>query len=253
MNSPLHVRFIPKLAFWLVLTNLVLLAPSLVWVSTGFQIIPDGENFRHSIRWHFEPNVEDNLFTWYSSFLLILAALAALVNFWLDGQWHRVLLLRYAWLGLFLLAIALSIEEVAQIHESLATHASRWSEKQGSWSWLQVRGKQWIIVYLPGILAATGFLFFTYIRMFQEHRGPRTLALLGLFLWIFALVLEFFYIDIGLTWGRWWVALESVLEEGFEMFGSTTMVIAFSWYAQERFNRLMLPEVASVPVRKASS
>jgi len=235
-----RINLVPRMIASIVTVNLLLLAPWIWWITTGSHLLSVTEPYRHSLLRHFRPDAEANLFTWYSSVLLISAAFAALVNFWLDGRSGHASRWRFAWLGVFFVTMLLSLEEVAQIHEMVQHHVRNWSRAQGgSWAWLAVAGKAWILPYLPLILAVIVFFFWTFCKMFREHSGARMLALCGLSLWIAALVLEFFFIDLGNAWGRWYVELEMLFEEGAEIFGTTAMLVAYVWYGQTRFNELL--------------
>lgn len=117
-----------------------------------------------------------------------------------------------------------------------------WSSTDGtSRPWLGVAGKAWILPYLPVILPVIVFFFWMFLAMFREHSGARRLALCGLSLWIMALVLEFFFVDVDNAWGCWYLRLEMLLEEAAEIFGTTAMLIAYVWYGQKRFNQLLEP------------
>jgi hypothetical protein len=183
---------------------------------------------------------EGNLFTWYSSFLLTAAAIAALANFWLDGRRRGISRWRFAWLGVFLVMIVVSLEEVARFHEIIQIVVPRWAGKGStSQDWLWRGGRVWVMLYSPAIVAVIVFFFLTFSQMFRGYVGPRNLALGGLCLWIAVVVLEFFYVDLVIAWGYWYGGLESFFEEAAEIFGSTAMLVAFLWYGHDGFNELI--------------
>jgi hypothetical protein len=55
-------------------------------------------------------------------------------------------------------------------------------------------------------------------------------------LWISALVWEFFGDDFARVWGDKGLMLETVLEEGSEIFGTTALIVAFAWYGWKRLS-----------------
>lgn len=232
-------NFVLWLGIGLVAGNLLLLAPSIIRLTTGILVFTDKE-----LRSQFEPDFEGNLFTWYSSVLLAGAAFMALINFWLDGKRPDVSSWRFAWLGVFMVMILLSAEEVAQFHEAVQSyvqsHAAEWAGPEGeSLYWLGHVGKAWLLPYSLAIVAVIVFFLLAFKRIFQGCAGARTLALGGLCLWMTVLILEFFIFEIG-TWGRRYAILEVVFEEGLEMFGSTAMLIALVWRARESLGRLCI-------------
>jgi hypothetical protein len=195
------LKFVSRLGIGLVAVNILLLLPEMLALAGGTGLYRTKDLFLAQ----FAVGREANLFTWYSSFLLTAAAFAALANFWLDGQRSGISPWRFAWLGVFLVMMVLSLEEVARLHETFQYLVQRWA-RQGSQSpgWLWRDGRVWVMLYSPAIVAVIVFFFFTFSRMFRGFVGPRNLALGGLCLWIAVVALEFFYIDRNRLAPRSW-------------------------------------------------
>lgn len=183
----------------------------------------------------FHPDREGNVIVWYSAFLLTLLAVAALVNFWLDrvGPQGASSRWRFAWLGVGIVALLLSLEEVAQIHEVIQYMVKERTSSGGEWSaWIGKTGRAWLIPYLPFILAVVVGLSLTFRHMFQKRRAPLLLATAAIVLWVFALLMEFFLSEF-LSWG--YFKLEIVLEEAGEILGSSALLVASVWYGEARW------------------
>jgi len=191
------------------------------------------------------PNGEANFIAWYSGTLLILAAIAALANFYLDGvgEAHGRSRWRLAWLGVSAVMLLLSLEEVAQIHEAVGALMRGWlAGPEGESQWAGVHGRAWILAYLPFILAVVVGFFWTFARMFRHHRVPFVLATGGVCFWLFALLMEFFLSEFR-AWGMWYYGLEITLEESGEILGTSALLIAFVWYGEKRW-REVIPMLA---------
>ena len=163
---------------------------------------------------------------------------AALVNFGLDSvakgerSW-----LRYAWLGIGGVALFLSLDEVAMIHESVSMVVKQQlADSSFATGGPEVDRRTWILAYAPGILAVICGFLFAFLRLFRSLRGPLLCGLGGLTLWISALVWEFFGDDFARVWGDKGLMLETVLEEGSEIFGTTALIVAFAWYGWKRLS-----------------
>jgi hypothetical protein len=209
--------------------NLIVLLPTALWL--GGINVPVTRFTRQ-----FHPDLEANFFTWYSSFLLTSAALIAVANFWLESATAiRQHWTRYLWLGICGTFLALSVEEVAMVHESVGVAFTTEFTGMGSWAdYASAYGRSWIIPYSPAILAVAGFLFYGFQTFFRGHRRLLVLSLVGLALWIASLFLEFVQFDIRAAKGAWLVTLEILVEEGFELFGTTCMLLAFVSHAQTK-------------------
>lgn len=237
--------FVSRLGIRLAMLNVVLLIPGFVALLGGTRLPVD-----HFIWRHFDVGSETNLFAWYSSFLLASGGGAALVNFWLDGVRVPVSHWRFAWLGVFVVMIGLSLEEVAQVHEAVQGRVILWARgDSGSWTWLRQSGAAWIVPYSPAIAAVIVFFFVTFFKMFRGAVGPRSLALGGLCLWIGAIALELFYVDVLRRWGGWYLGIESLFEEGAEIFGSTAMLLSFIWYGREGLKQILPIETVEASPR----
>jgi hypothetical protein len=228
-------NLIPWLAGCLFLTNTALLIPAALRLFAGIEVV-----LEPLVR-HFNLLEEANLFTSYSSLLLVLTSVAALANFLLEGKRseNQRSLPRYTWLGMGVLSLFLSLEEVVQLHETIQTVFHGWMKGRGEWAeWVGTYGRAWIILYAPGILVVMAVFCSTAPHLFRGCRGGLLLALGGMGLWGLALFLDFFYVDIARVWGIWYFNLEVLLEEGAEIFGTSSLLVAFVWYGHGRWNEI---------------
>jgi len=214
-----------------IVCNVLVILPSAFWWLTGTNILP-----RPLIR-HFDPDGEANLFAWYSSLLLILVSISALMNFGLDSlRAETATWKRYFWLWFCAVTLLLSLDEVATIHESIGKLVQRHLQTGSYAAGPNEIGKRWILAYAPGIVAMIGSLTFVFFRLWRGLRWISLCALTGLAFWIIALGLEFLLTDLcetSATQLRCQQA-EVLLEEASEIFGTTGLLIAFVWYAQQR-------------------
>ena len=236
----LAARAVRWLAVIVLLCNLVLLFPSAWWWLTGTNVLSQA-----FVR-HFDLNAESNLFAWYSSLLLTLASVAALLNFVLDSFGGSETWRRYGWLWFSVVMLFLSMDEVATIHESIDELMTRQLRGSGPWTvWAAGYGRTWILVYAPGILAAIGSVVFVFWHLRRSLPGLASCALVGMMLWVISLGLEFVQTDFCMASTSDPEAEmrclqgEVLLEESAEVFGTTCLLIAFVWYAHRRVGELV--------------
>ncbi|MBI4529188.1 MAG: hypothetical protein HY695_35770 [Deltaproteobacteria bacterium] len=215
--------------------NTLLLVPAALRLFTGFEIIPG------ALHRHFDLLEEGNLVTAYSSLLLVLTFCAAVANFCCETPRDQSYPFRFVWLGVAFVALYLSLDEVAQIHESLQVEFHRWLQGRGAWGdWIGRYGRAWIILYLPAVLAVLWIFLSRSSRIFPKTGVTRRLGLGGVGLWTCSLVLDFFYTDIARSWGIWAFHLEVLVEEGFEIFGTTSLLLAIVWSGWPRWDRIRI-------------
>lgn len=189
---------------------------------------------------------EYNLPTWFHSGLLGAAALVALDILRLEWRLLGVAGRRRAWAlgwpGVAALFAYLALDESLAIHEGFLTR-----ELEG---WLAPASPlqltlAWLLVFLPGIVAAVTFLLASLGA--RARLCPRLVAWgsSGLALWLLALTLEgtarSFFIPRGLY------ELEVILEETAESVGTTLFLWAFWRYRAELDRGLARAGTAGAP------
>jgi hypothetical protein len=169
-------------------------------------------------------NGESSISTWYS--VIQLACVAALAGLFASRNIHPGRVSTWPLLLLPLVFLALSMDELVQIHEWLGqksdvllpgnTRANTIFPETGIW------------MFLIGIPFVVGFLGITFILRRYLCTVPRVLPklLLGIAIFITgAVLIEILsnYTDYGSIW----YYLEAVCEEGCEMLGVTIILWAF--------------------------
>lgn len=164
---------------------------------------------------------ENVLAAWYSSFLLLAVAMAAVVCFLIDRQragseWSRTLAV--GWLILAALFVGLSADELGSLHERL-----------GDW-----RGTGWVtLLAVPIGLVGLFLLAFGWIRL-RRCLPAALLMTLGVAFFLAVPVLERMEVRLlteGATLGVQRPIFDALLEEGFELFGMLAFLAAFTTYA----------------------
>jgi hypothetical protein len=216
----------------------ILLLPPLLAITLQVIVIPIP-----AIRRHFEPNFEANGFTWFSNLLLLLVAGAAFLNGWLESRpaLGPVTSGRFLWPLVGIVPAFLSLDEVAQIHESVGTAVTMEGAlhpESGLWRWFSQNYHAWIVVYLPGIVVAVTFLLLTFRRLFGEQRRAFALACLALGFWCGSFPLEYFLEDITALCGDQCKMAEAIAEEGFELLGALGLFLAFLLHGRPRIAHL---------------
>lgn len=211
--------WLARLAVVLCLLNILFLLPSILYQLAGLSLST------WELRRHFEPDAEANLFTWYSSFLLLLLAGAAIGNYMMERGVARPSFPSggVVWIGLAALSVALSIEEVAGIHESIdrSFQAQHWLDP-----WLAKSWRSWVIVYSPFIVGAAAYCVYIVRLAFPLGRRGRNFAFIGISLWMAVPVLEFLTHYIMRDWGVQYLVWEIIIEEGLELFGTSFLLLA---------------------------
>jgi len=138
----------------------------------------------------FNLSQEANLPTWYSSFKLTLAALAAFYCYRIEA--HK----KHAWLWLVvaLLMLLMSIDETAQIHETLSV----WFMNSLAGNRLRIAFEigaaggplLWGIIFAPILILLAGGLLSFYYHRFQNHLNYLWLAGIAILLLFLSFLLE---------------------------------------------------------------
>lgn len=184
------------------------------------------------IKFQLDLKHERNVATWYSSCLLLLAAIAALINLQSNSHLPKASHARRAgWAFVALILIGLSADETATIHETLAPLINFLNKGNQSGQVAQGAG-DWILLLLPliVILAIAMALFFWLT--FRKQKKILWIALGGILCWacvIFAESIE----------GKLWNFnlprdYEGLIEEGLEVAGTIMLIIAFVEYRHEQ-------------------
>ncbi|MDQ7063246.1 MAG: hypothetical protein Q9P90_03265 [candidate division KSB1 bacterium] len=191
-------------------------------------------NFSFALKWHIVPHfLKDQLNmdreavfgAWYPSMLLFTLALLALFNYNLDltrghGWWAR------GWLGIFLVTLMLSADEVSAIHERIG---GWFGDKIGGIDFLP-QAYAWVLIFAPFVLAVVVFYLLFFIRRFRHSLVSRNLALAGTALWLLAVIFESL---ANLLFSARTINLERAFEESSELMGTTLLLIAFALTAME--------------------
>lgn len=163
---------------------------------------------------------ENNLAAWYSSIVLMCVALFTITCFHLDDSPAQSIL-RYGWIGLTLIFVLLSFDELGSLHENAGKITSL--DILGDKSWESV-------IIVPGILILLFMGLFAWHKLRHQY-AVIFFLLTGCLLYISVPIQE--HIEISLfelnqnieNWRR--PALHVVLEEGAELFGSFCFLMAF--------------------------
>lgn len=175
---------------------------------------------------------EGNLASWYSSVLFLLTAMTAFLNLgYSPYQGLRKGLHKVGWTLTGCLLLLISADEIAQIHESIATimQTARAPETR---SQNLVGAGDWIPFLLPFIVGSVVILFSSIVHSFWQRKGLMLIALTGILCWIGAVLAEavegrFIHVTMNLQ-------LEGLIEESLEIIGTTLFLIAFLEHYQWR-------------------
>ncbi|MHB1416827.1 MAG: hypothetical protein ACYC1C_16395 [Chloroflexota bacterium] len=159
---------------------------------------------------------------WYSSAILLLVAIVAVLNFWGDQAtrtdgvgWRRWL--RLGWLFLAAVGLFLSADETSQFHEGIGFLV-------GMFSSLRVEGITdyssqyvWVLLFAPIMLVSALFLFGFFALWLAPVRRSRLLALLAIVCWLMAPLLELLGSRLAHTFGEQGPVVEEFFEESFQV------------------------------------
>lgn len=185
------------------------------------------------LKHQFDLKFEQNVATWYSSGLLLCAGAMAVLNCWFapvpsrSKQIHRA-----GWLLMAFVLIALSIDETATIHETLARLFNAVTEGSGRTPY-KVGAGDWIPILLPLIIVVAAAMAVLFSYLFRSYRKMLLLAFGGLLCWIGAIFAE--SIEAGLWRLNVSRVTEGFIEESCEIIGTTCFLVAFTeflWQSQ---------------------
>jgi len=174
----------------------------------------------------FDLKLEGNFATWYSSGLLLLAAGAALLISMRPASGSRPLFLyRMAWTATSLVLLALSVDEMNELHERVGIW---FTDRFGPISGLTEGGSGiygWLVALLPFVAAfivGMGAMIRSWLRV---NRLSRNLAVAALACWIGVLGAEF--TEAQLARLSMYRSVEGVFEEGLEIMGTALFLASF--------------------------
>lgn len=170
---------------------------------------------------------EGNLAVWYSSSLLLLTGLTAVLNSrMMPADLSRIRRWAHAggWLLVAALLFMLSGDEVAQVHENLVTLRDQMNRVPRPSGGIGA----WIPLLAPFVAAcAVGLLVFM-LTVFWKYRPAMLMGTAGLVLWVSAVGLE--SVETGLIRANMAADMRGFLEESCEVVGTTLLLGAFLWY-----------------------
>lgn len=182
---------------------------------------------------------EDGLVTWFSSFQYCLGAFVALAHAWYHMQ-QKTRWKGYAWGGVMLFFLLLSIDDTVRLHERIGTafseHALLYHNRDSFFSFVinMFPSYTWQITILPiYMLLGVGMLFFMWQVLSSEGKW---LCILAGALYGIAILLDFYegmeaaYRAPAAYLGMSSYLLEHLLkaiEEFLEMLGTTCFILAF--------------------------
>jgi hypothetical protein len=174
----------------------------------------------------FHLDEEMNLPTFYSGTKLLFIGFFALNVMILEIEARRIRPRTKAsiasWLPFALLFVYLGLDEIAQIHETIADGSEGWFDQLG---WFSNHVFYWVVIFLPGIVAAIIFLGLFIARHFKNNAHFRWFYAGGLACFVMVVVLEFIgglvaHADAERVYG-----VLTLVEEMFEFAGATLFMI----------------------------
>ncbi|MEW6213301.1 MAG: hypothetical protein AB1631_33700, partial [Acidobacteriota bacterium] len=178
------------------------------------------------LKYHCSMKRESVAATWYSSMLLFMAGALALIISATDAHSKRKVLYKVGWILAGLFFIALSIDEIAQIHED-ATPFLRSTGRA-----VEVGAGDWVAAFLPVIVIILAALIFFFVWIFGKEKKSLIIALAAVACWIGAIFAE--AIEGGSIYLPISRDVEGMIEEGLEIIGSTLFCFSFVHYLKAR-------------------
>lgn len=189
----------------------------------------------------FHSNLERNIPTWFSFFLLLVCALSAAII----GSVRR----REAdtsgchWTSLAVIFVLLSMDELAEIHEHLMPLMDRLIPARGFFHF------NWVAVGIPAVLACI-FAYWRFLLWLPAATRSVLLMAAGLYV-TGALAMEMlggYYVEAAGFESAAFLAV-STLEELLEMLGATAFILATLTYMRSEWGRLTIRISTGKPFR----
>ena len=174
--------------------------------------------------------LENVVAAWYSSMLLFLVAIMAVICYWADRQHisnSKSLILNYGWLMIAGAFFMLSFDEMGSFHETigaLAIFKKRGTDNQAGW---------YLFYTLGGLVVVFMIMFFQL--EFRKHKKALILTIIGILLYLsnpFQERYEHYTWDLAghhTDWHR--PAYLLLIEEGSELLAAFCFLYAFTIYA----------------------
>ncbi|MCM1984687.1 hypothetical protein [Lyngbya confervoides] len=196
----------------------------------------------------FHVGFDSNIPTWYSSWLLFLAALlSVLVSLGRIRGQNSGYPARKSWLGLALLLFLMSLDETAMMHERLGDIIEKQVQNLGGFFYYG-----WVLFGIPlgGLLLGLGYRMVVGL----PQRVKRFCILAGVMFFTGALGFEMLSANQAYIYGHVTFSLEllTALEELFEMSAVVILIHALLIYVEQYFEPMQLtlgrlPEKVSRP------
>ena len=166
----------------------------------------------------FDLDREQNLPTWWSSAKLLATGLILGAAFLLrlDADGTRAWLLAAA----ALIALGLSLDETALLHERLGAVALPHDRREGT---LFAQGGAWMMLLVPAAIVGPAILWRLGLRDYFRA-APRAALRMGLGLSLFVAGAAGVELLRGASVGAWWHPFQVLLEEGLEFLGATLLL-----------------------------
>ncbi len=172
----------------------------------------------------FDLDGEANITTWFSSIQLFALGLVSLMCLHAELDRSRNIISLCGWVILVAIFWALSMDEVATLHElvakSLATHYDIRA--------FRIRGFVWVYFLAPPAFVAAIFMGYFFTTRFRRVKKSFALAISGLALWAMVLPLEFLggrYANANVEfWKTIHYKVLTNLEETCEMVGASLIL-----------------------------
>jgi hypothetical protein len=166
--------------------------------------------------------LEGNAAVWFSSVVLLLAALAAgaVASAPRAGAGPA----RQLWTVVALFLLALSVDETAQVHEGVGRRFTSWFGTVPFLTEGTLPAFAWLLALLPLIVVFIVTVF-AAVRSWPVPRRTRRLVTAGVGCWIGVLLAEFLQAQL-MRWslGR---SVQGVIEEGLELTGAVLILVGF--------------------------
>ena len=168
----------------------------------------------------FDVAVEMNFAVWWSSILLFLIGYIAYEHFLSEeGDTKK------AWLGISILFIGLSIDEMSSLHERIL-------------KFNQVSGDFLILALI--VLAFLVILLYSLKKLIWKKESRYSAILISLVFVLFFSVSLQEYLEFTVNWPDWMSGLRTIIEEGTELAGSLMGLIAVAVYPNRKTQRQLI-------------
>jgi hypothetical protein len=170
----------------------------------------------------FDLKLEANVAVWYSSTLLFVTGIAALL---VAAQTPaRPRHLKFAWVLAALVFTGLSVDEAAQLHEAVGRIFTRETSEVPGLAWGITGDFGWLVALAPLIIAVLAAMMIV-VRSLKPCPPSHRLAGAGVACWIGVLVAEFIQAQMHrLSMER---SVQGVIEEGLEIAGTNLFLASF--------------------------